>query len=94
MSEQINGDGFAPTRGCRPPGLPRSERPHLHLYLVRRKRDGTHWQALAMNWGRQEVVLFDYKNPEAEPIMERFEDLDFVDKQEIGGLPPEIVLGR
>ena len=78
----------------RTPGLLRAERPHQHIYLARRKRDGTHWQVLAMNWARGEAVLFDFKQPEAEPVIEPFDHLDIVDKKEIPGGETEIILPR
>lgn len=90
MSDRINGLGVGPQA----PGLPRAERPHQHIYLARRKSDCTHWQVIAMNWIRFEAVMFDYKNPKAEPVTEPFDNLDFVDKQEIPGTGPAIVIAR
>ena len=78
MSEQhINGTNRIPQA----PGLPRSERPHQHIYLVRRKTDGTHWLLEAMSWSNRQVVLIDYKNPAAPPVEASFDDIEVVDKK-------------
>lgn len=88
MGENRIQGGRVPT----PPGLPRAERPTGFMYLARRRSDGTHWLVLAMNWIRQEVQVIDYKDPQAEPIIEPFANLDIMDKREIDGAGPEIII--